>query len=47
MGIGIGIGFTGWPFGDADPDGFWRAVDLAEDLAIDSLWLSDRRWTWP
>ena len=41
MGIGIGIGFTGWPFGDADPDGFWRAVDLAEDLAIDSL-LSDR-----
>ena len=42
MGIGIGIGFTGWPFGEADPEGFWRAVDLAEDLAIDSLWLSDR-----
>lgn len=42
MGIGIGIGFTGWPFGDANPEGFWRAVDLAEDLAIDSLWLSDR-----
>lgn len=42
MGIGIGIGFTGWPFGEANPEGFWRAVDLAEDLDIDSLWLSDR-----
>lgn len=42
MGIGIGIGFSGWPFGDADPEAFWSAVDLAEDLAIDSLWLSDR-----
>lgn len=42
MGIGIGIGFTGWPFGAANPEGFWRAVDLAEDLDIDSLWLSDR-----
>ncbi len=42
MGIGIGIGFTGWPFGDPDPEAFWSAVDLAENLAIDSLWLSDR-----
>ena len=42
MGIGIGIGFSGWPFGDADPEAFWRAVELAESLAIDSLWLSDR-----
>ena len=42
MGIGIGIGFTGWPFGDANPEAFWSVVDLAEDLAIDSLWLSDR-----
>ena len=42
MGIGIGIGFSGWPFGDAGPEAFWSAVDLAESLAIDSLWLSDR-----
>lgn len=42
MGIGIGIGFSGWPFGDADPEAFWSAVELAESLAIDSLWLSDR-----
>ncbi len=42
MGIGIGIGFSGWPFGDANPEAFWSAVDLAENLAIDSLWLSDR-----
>ena len=42
MGIGIGIGFTGWPFGEANPEAFWSAVDLAENLAIDSLWLSDR-----
>ena len=42
MGIGIGIGFTGWPFGEPNPEAFWSAVDLAENLAIDSLWLSDR-----
>ena len=42
MGIGIGIGFSGWPFGETNPEAFWSAVDLAESLAIDSLWLSDR-----
>ena len=42
MSIGIGIGFSGWPFGDTNPEAFWSAVDLAESLAIDSLWLSDR-----
>ena len=42
MSIGIGIGFSGWPFGDTNPEAFWNAVDLAESLAIDSLWLSDR-----
>ncbi len=42
MGIGIGIGFTGWPFGEPNPEAFWSTVDLAENLAIDSLWLSDR-----
>ena len=42
MGIGIGIGFSGWPFGETNPEAFWSAVDLAENLAIDSLWLSDR-----
>lgn len=42
MGIGIGIGLSGWPFGAADPAAFWEAVDLVEDLSIDSLWLSDR-----
>ena len=42
MAIGIGIGFSGWPFGDPNPEAFRRAIDLAESLDIDSLWLSDR-----
>ncbi len=42
MGIGIGIGFSGWPFGAMRPEAFLSVVDLAESLAIESLWLSDR-----
>lgn len=42
MAVGIGIGFGGWPFGRSGPEAFWRAIDLAESLDIDSLWLSDR-----
>jgi len=42
MGIGIGIGLTGWPFGGTGADGFWDYIDLAESLNIDSIWLSDR-----
>ena len=42
MAIRIGIGFGGWPFPGRDPDLLWRYVDVAEELDIDSIWLSDR-----
>lgn len=40
--IRIGVGFGGWPFPRKDPDLLWRYVDTAEELGVDSLWLSDR-----
>ena len=42
MAIRIGIGFGGWPFPEKDPDQLFRYVDRAEELDVDSIWLSDR-----
>ena len=41
MSIGIGIGFSGWPFGDTNPEAFWSAVDLADRVPPDP-WPSTR-----
>jgi len=38
----LSVGLGPWPFAAPDPDAFWRFIDRAEALAIDSLWLSDR-----
>lgn len=42
MAIRIGVGFGGWPFETADPDRLWDYVERAEELDVDSIWLSDR-----
>ena len=42
MAIRIGIGFGGWPFADENPETLWQYVDAAEELDVDSIWLSDR-----
>ena len=42
MAIRIGVGFGGWPFETSDPDHLWDYVERAEELDIDSIWLSDR-----
>ena len=42
MAIRIGIGFGGWPFADEKPETLWQYVDAAEEMDIDSIWLSDR-----
>ena len=38
----IKLAVGAWAFGAPDPEPFWRAVDRAEALGLDSLWLSDR-----
>jgi probable F420-dependent oxidoreductase len=38
----LSLGLGAWAFGGPDPAPFWRYVDRAEALGLDSLWLSDR-----
>ena len=38
----LSVGFGAWPFWEAGPQGYWRFVDRAEELGLDSIWLSDR-----
>ena len=40
--IRIGIGMSGWPFGDEGPQALWDWVDAAERADVDSIWLTDR-----
>lgn len=42
LAIRIGIGMSGWPFGDAGPQALWEWVDAAERADVDSIWLTDR-----
>ena len=40
-GIKIGIGFGQWKYGLPDPELVCSSAELAEDLGLDSVWLSD------
>ena len=40
-GIKIGIGFGQWKYGLPDPELICSSAELAEDLGLDSVWLSD------
>lgn len=40
-GIKIGIGFGQWKYGLPDPELVCTSAELAEDLGLDSVWLSD------
>jgi probable F420-dependent oxidoreductase len=42
LAVKIGIGMSGWPFGDEGPDALWQWVEHAERSGIDSIWLTDR-----
>jgi probable F420-dependent oxidoreductase len=42
MAVKIGIGMSGWPFGDEGPDALWEWVEHAERSGVDSIWLTDR-----
>ena len=42
MAIRVGVGFGGWPFPDPDPEHLWCYVETAEQMDVDSIWLSDR-----
>ena len=41
-GTKIGIGFGVFPFGVPSPETICAYAERAEDLGIDSIWLSDR-----
>lgn len=38
----LSVGLGPWAFGRAGAEAFWRFVDRAEELGLDSIWLSDR-----
>jgi probable F420-dependent oxidoreductase len=38
----LSVGMGAWPFGTPDGEQFWRLIDRAEVLELDSVWLSDR-----
>ena len=40
-GIKIGIGFGQWKYGLPDPELLCTSAEMAEDLGLDSIWLSD------
>ena len=40
--VRLGVGIGQWPFGPPDAGPFWRFVERAEELGIDSIWISDR-----
>lgn len=42
MAVRIGIGMSGWPFGDGGPEALWDWVETAERSGVDSVWLTDR-----
>ena len=42
MKVRIGVGMLGWPFPKRDPAYLWEFIALAEDLGVDSVWVSDR-----
>ena len=42
LAVRIGIGMSGWPFGNEGPDALWEWVDTAEKSGVDSIWLTDR-----
>ena len=40
-GVKIGIGFGQWKYGLPDPELLCTSAEMAEDLGLDSIWLSD------
>ncbi len=42
MAVRIGLGFGAWPFKEKSPDELWRYIEMAEEMDVDSIWLSDR-----
>ncbi len=40
-GVKIGIGFGQWKYGLPDPELLCTSAEIAEDMGLDSLWLSD------
>jgi probable F420-dependent oxidoreductase len=43
----LSVGLGQWAFGAEGPAAFWRFVDRADELGLDSIWLSDRVVTPP
>ena len=42
MAVRIGLGMGSWPFEENSSEALWRYIDAAEEMDVDSIWLSDR-----